>query len=355
MPYKNLHLDRDGLNDHMAEFFQQTGYSEKARNNSNNGRLRIIFSRPGEIEATVDLIFVKSGATTIQWKLGKNHSLGEELAQFLKETVDSDELKNVSLLIKGIFDQDINAIFDEVSLSKLFSLTVDVNDDSKKKVCVKSLKHQDSIVITHFKTTNNLQIQGRPLSSYKFFIYYLSELLDLACLGKVLYLKEKGVAVIADTFRAKDSLNEGLTCPLCNIPPKMQDLLISGSCVRLSAPSLPEYSLLLFPDLRALEGAVRDNLSKYGFHVDTAAKGFGDFFHFIQGDATLIESCQDSIGDQDLVSALNNGYRFLKKHRNDLFHMNDIVGASRVIDTLEKSISLSNDALVLIGNLYKSR
>ncbi|VAW66704.1 hypothetical protein MNBD_GAMMA10-181, partial [hydrothermal vent metagenome] len=46
------------------------------------------------------------------------------------------------------------------------------------------------------------------------------------------------------------------------------------------------------------------------------------------------------------------GYAFLKRHRNTLFHMEDLANSSRKIDTLDKALSLSSDTYVIIDNIY---
>lgn len=280
------------------------------------------------------------------------NNAGEELAAYLKATIDPDQIENIAYSLDGIIEDEITVVFEQASDDDDFTLTVTSDGEIEKKVVLRSNRNQDSITITHYRTTNRLLIQGKPLCSYRFFIYLLSDLLDLSGLEKVLCRKDDGVAEVVRPEFAIDHLKGAISCNFDDIPKKVRDLLISGCCVKLAAPVLPEYSMLLFPDLRALEGVLREKMLSFGMSVGEADHGFGDFFDVSRGNATLKTEYVANIGDTQMLESLNNGYSFQIKHRNTLFHMEDFVEGSRVIDTLEKAISLSKDAYVLIGSLY---
>jgi hypothetical protein len=270
----------------------------------------------------------------------------------LKSTIDPDQFESVAYSLDGIIEDEITPVFAQASEDDDFDFAVVSDNEIEKKAVLESIKNQDRITITHYKTTNRLLIQGKPLCSYRFFIYLLSGLLDLPGLEKVLCRKDDGVSEIVRAEFAIDHLRGAISCNFEDIPQKVRDLLISGCCVKLAAPRLPEYSMLLFPDLRALEGVLRERMSRYAMNVGEVEHGFGEFFAICEGSATLKEEYVDVINSPDMTEALNNGYTFLRKHRNTLFHMDDFTESSRTIDTLEKAIALSKDTYTLIGSLY---
>jgi hypothetical protein len=139
------------------------------------------------------------------------------------------------------------------------------------------------------------------------------------------------------------------------LPAAVKKLLISSCCVKLAAPILPDYCLLLYPDLRSLEGALKELMGQYSMSVGDAENGFGEFFDVNKGVCTLKTAYSAQVGHAKMEDAFNKGYSYYRKHRHTLFHMEEPADASRMIDTLEKAISLSKDAYVTIDNLYTAR
>lgn len=356
--YKSLPLKREALETYVTAFAELHSLTVRSYEPQGNNRTRILIGRVGIDDSMVDLLLNKDGTTTVNFKIGKNQELGEQLAAYLLDTVDPNEFIDVNFTLKGICADDIQPILEELGECKTednvdeFTIVV-VEENHTKNVCkVTSEQHQDSITVSHFKTTNVLMIQGKPLFSYRRAIYLMSELLDLAGLQSVLSREESNTATIVRSEIAKDYLCTQLSDSYEHLPQSVQELLLSGCCVKLASPNLPEYSMLLFPDLRGLEGVLKDELSGYGMIVGEAEHGFGSFFTVNQGRAKLEEQHHDAVGCQNRVGALEKAYTFFRNHRNSLFHMEDFADASRKVDTLDKALSLSKDCYSLINQIY---
>jgi hypothetical protein len=361
--YKGLNLHREKIDDYVIEFVQQHSLALRSSGfYDNNKKKRVVVGRVGIEDATVDLHMINDGTTTVQYKIGKNQELGEHLATYLSGTINPDEFCSVNFSLAGISQQDIDPIFDEIASCKddnenvEFDLTIEQDETIRKLIKIRSIAHHDTITITHFKTTNKLTIQGRPLFCYRRLIYLIAELLDLAGLQAVISKTEENTATIVRTEVAKDYLRIQLTDSFDSLPKIIQDLLISGCCVKLASPRLPEYSMLLFPDLRALEGVLRTVLSDFGMYPEQEEYGFGAFFDVNKnkGTATLKSSYISNVKKDSVVQSLENAYAFFRKHRHTLFHMSDFADASRKIDTLEKALSLSKDVYVLLDDIYRA-
>jgi hypothetical protein len=162
----------------------------------------------------------------------------------------------------------------------------------------------------------------------------------------VLYRQDDSSASIVRKEVAEDYVKSFFPKSYDLLPNKVKLLLISGCCVKLASPKLPDYSLLLYPDLRSLEGVLREVMSGYDMYVEDADHGFGDFFTCNQnGICTLKTDNEETVGHAKMVVALNAGYSFYRKNRHTLFHMEDFPDGSRMIDTLEKAVGLSKDSL----------
>lgn len=354
--HKNLNLKRESIDDYINSFSEQNSLT--VRENTHNGnKKRVVIGRVGIDDAMIDIHLNQDGTTTINHKVGKNQELGASLSQFLYNTIDPNEFININFRLKGIDPTDINPILDELRKSvdetenNEFQFE-DTRNNSSNITKIQSIAHNDTITVTHHPSTRVLQIQGKPLFTYRRIIYLLSELLDLSGLQNVLSRTENDTASIVRKEIAEDYLKMQLTDSYEKIQPIIRNLLLSSCCVKLASPQLPEYSMLLYPELRSLEGILKHILSKYGMYVDSEENGFGAFFSVRSGNVTLNQELHSQVDNTRLVSELEKAYSFFRKHRNGLFHMDEMISTSRVVDTLDKALSLTKDAYKAINALY---
>lgn len=353
--YKDLNLSREALDANIQRFLELNGHQLDGQIQNTAVKKRVVFGSAGAEFAMVDLHLNNTGTTTIQWKLGKNQPLGETLAAFLKETIDPAEFENVNYSLKGITTDSFEPILDCVTESDDIEINVLRDEDKCKQVTLKSIAHQDQLTLTHHRGTRVLQIQGKPLSCYRRVIFMLTDLLDIKGLEQVLYRKDDSSAEIVRKEMAEDYLKTAFPQSYEHLPEAVKKLLVSSCCVKLASPQLPDYCLLLYPDLRALEGVLKELMSGYSMSVEDAEHGFGDFFSVNNGICTLKPEYSAQVGHADMEDAFNKGYSFYRKHRHTLFHMEEFADGSRMIDTLEKAISLSKNAYTAIDSLYTAR
>lgn len=183
----------------------------------------------------------------------------------------------------------------------------------------------------------------------------LTDLLDLKGLEQVLYRKDDSSAEIVRKEMAEDYLKGFFPRSYGDLPEAVKKLLVSSCCVKLAAPKLPDYCLLLYPDLRSLEGVLKQEMSGYRMSVEDADDGFGEFFDVKHGVCKLKPKYEAAVGHAAMVDAFNKGYSFFRKHRHTIFHMEEFPDGSRMIDTLDKAIGLSKEAYAAIDGLYTAR
>lgn len=355
--YKNLNLDRDAIDAHFVKFLESKNLVQDGEPTIAGKCKRYKFGSVGSRFAMVDLYLNQDGTTTINHRIGKNQELGEQFAIYLKATINPAEFESVNLSIDGIRAEDFDSVIDCINDSGEFEIVVNRDEPACKQITLKSIAHQDQLKLTSHRTTRNMQIQGKPLSCYRRVIFMLTDLLDLKALAQVLYKKDDNSAEVVRTEMAEDHLKRFFVNSYEQLPAQIKKLLISSCCVKLASPQLPDYCLLLYPDLRALEGVLKLILGSYGMSVADAEHGFGDFFNVDtrSGQCTIKPDFSAQIGNAAMESALNIGYSFYRKHRHTLFHMEEFDGGSRLISNLEMAISLSNEAYNAINNLYTAR
>ena len=92
--YKDLNLNRETLDANIQSFLTSNGYTLDGGIQSLDKRKRVVFGAAGTEFATVDLHLNGTGTTTVQWKMGKNQPVGEQLAVYLKATINPAEFEN---------------------------------------------------------------------------------------------------------------------------------------------------------------------------------------------------------------------------------------------------------------------
>lgn len=352
--YKEINLAREALDKNIQSYAEAKGYSIDGGVQTFENRKRVVFGQAGAEFAMVDLLLNKAGTTTILWKMGKNQQLGEQLAAHLKATINPAEFETVNFGLSGITVETFDMILELVDEAGDIEITTDRDEPTQKQVTLKSSEHQDSIKLTLHLTTRKLQIQGKPLSCYRRIIFLLTDFLDLQGLEQVLYRKDDSSASIVRKEMAEDYLKGFFPDSYDQLPKDIQKLLISSCCVKLAAPQLPDYCLLLYPDLRSLEGILKLKMAEWGMSVQDAEHGFGDFFDVDKpGIFKLKPEHEGGVPNKKLVNAVDNGYMFYRKHRHAIFHMEEFANGSRMIATLDTAIELSKDAYAAIDALLQ--
>ena len=128
--------------------------------------------------------------------------------------------------------------------------------------------------VTLHMETHTLQIQGRTLSSYRALIYCLTQSLDKNALEKVLPCRDENRSEIVNTSVAKSALQQMFGSTFSKLDEFVVNNLVSGLCIKLAAPELPGYSMLLFLELRFLEVALKKLARQQGVEF-RKGEGFG--------------------------------------------------------------------------------
>lgn len=351
--YRDLNLNRDNIVPTVTSFAGSNALNIRNIVDRPGGPgMRVLIGKAGIEDATVDIYFTTTGSSTIQFKTGRNHPLGEALADSLYETIHPDEFKSINLSLKGITFDDISTIISQ--LTEQPGAEVFIADHGKNKNStmwkLKSKSNQDEITVHQHGTTNTLQIQGRPLSCYRELTYLTADLLDLNALECILFKKDDNRSEVIRSEVAEQFLSQKLGACVERLPEATKKLLLSGLCVQLASPALPDYCMLLYPELRSLEGAIRQRLAEN--NLEDQEDSFGCFFDKANGRFTLKQEYHDSIKDAKIVAILGDAYTFFNKHRHGLFHMEAQPDGSRMLSNFTQLLTLSDKAYEHLTKLY---
>lgn len=352
--YKDLPLDRTNLRQSITNYLQDNRFNLH-KDEEDNSKWRLEFYHPNQEVCLITIFFNKDGTSTIQYSQGKNQAEGKKLADYLYDTINSDEFITINMSLKNIPEDEFISVINEL-VSEHEDINISKEEKNKIKLFnVTSSTYNDTIKLTYHQN-RTLQIQGKPLTCYKRFIYYISNLLNLSGIESVLMKTDSSRSEILNIemaeFHLKNQLGEDIFDKLNR---NIKYLLLSSFCIKFSSPKLPDYCMLLYPEFRVLEGILKQKLLEHDL-IASECEGidsFGGFFvKKTQSDCFSIkQEYQQKIPCKDMQKRLCDAFDFFNKHRNRLFHMNEHVDSSRMISDINEMNRISNIIYSHLKNL----
>lgn len=285
------------------------------------------------------------GLTTLQPKVGKNQALSQQVAQHVADTcVLSAKFEPGPLSLKSISPQDW-AFLQESLATDGFTLVATAHQDAERFSVTGAGK--DVVYIHRFKTGRFL-LQGRPHSAYSAVVNCLSytsterkELIDAQ------------VATVSVASVDSKSLLAELGERIPTAAGKMNEILLTilapALLVRKLAADLPDYSMMVYPALRGMEGCIKDLFSKNGYVLGRRLS-LGDQFDPVTRKVT--PAVEAKLGCRETSSAVEIIYDIFSSHRNSLLHVDSIVATTRVIENQVEAIAIVDSALFAIEKAY---
>jgi hypothetical protein len=366
--YKSLPLDRESIHSIVCEFTEQNGLRIDDSNVNTQGDVvkshRYKIGKPQMQSAIIDFLCNVDGTTTVHYKTGKNQDLGLELAGFVKNKINPNEFESIEMTLQHLSIKDVMPIYNKFESetysdnTKMFKYEEEVNSDFLLQVRVTSSRHQDCLVLKYHKSANSFQIQGRPLFVYKKLSYFLIDILELWGIEKVLSRKDENRTEFISQDVARHTLKSLMPDAYEKLPIELNKLLVSGMCIALASPELPDYSVLLYPELRTLEGSMYDCFNAYGLYssnyTDNGDQRIGVMFHKSGDDSySLKHEHFENIENTDMIRALENAYNQYTGKRHPLFHVEEELIFSKFITSLDVAMNMLTDIRECINELYK--
>jgi RnlA-like RNase toxin of RnlAB toxin-antitoxin system len=198
--------------------------------------------------------------------------------------------------------------------------------------------------------TGKLVIQGKPAYLYSEVISFLS------------YCPE---VTIKDIVEANNKL-QNIDIKVDDIREEIRALMpnsyggIDNVIMKMLSPSfsfkkinmeLEDYSCYAFPALRALEGYL-----KYLFYLENVEVGhsFGEFFDYNNKDGQhyLKRRYCKQISNDKIKFSIQEIYNYFNKNRHTLFHTEQILIVSRILENKEEADLIINEVINMIETTY---
>lgn len=297
-----------------------------------------------DAESILDVYYNTDETTTLSCT-GKNPEIADVIArEILEQCSVSFPNPLRALYLKGFTQDNINKVLDNISHSDC-TLTVLSDTDVAKRYEV-SNSASENIKIHYFPSSGAVNIQGKGYSVYSTILASFDTLISVDDV-----IESNLLANNIENITTQE-LKEAMRRAFPNSYPFLRGALeniISSSffLTKIENEDLPDYSWMVFPLLRGLEGVIKKLLLLKGIGVN---KSFGEVFEPINTGATtykFLEHHSNMIGDSNYCSIIEGCYNYLVANRHGLFHVNSIINSTRQI-TRDEAMGIFNEVVELI-------
>lgn len=299
----------------------------------------------GQDNALLNVYERGDGKYTLQFKTGQNHALSEAVAKHVSEECACDPVVTRPLALKSLSALDWSFL-QECLTADGFKLEKEHLDHGERFKVTGAGKDQ---VFIHRYNSGAFLMQGKTRSAYSAVVNVLSytkteqkELID------------SQLATVNITGVESATLLTELEGRIPSAWPKMDEtvktILAPALLVHKLSVDLPDYSMMVFPALRGLEGSIKDLFGRKG-HMLGSKLSIGDQFDSTTKKVTAtvkarIGNCQDTSEATELM------YQVFSTHRNGLLHVDNVLATTRIIEKQAEATAIVDQALYVIEQAY---
>lgn len=301
----------------------------------------------GQAPALLQVFARNDGLFTLKYKLGKNHQLSEELAKHVAEACATQRFEPKALSLKFISEEDWTFLIESLK-DDGFKLEPEIIPYCQHRFKVTG-PGKDHIHI-HRYLTGSFLMQGRPRNAYCAVVNCLSYTKT-----EQKELIESQLATVAitavDSHSLLSDLEQRIPTAWSKMDNHLKTMMAPALVVLKLSLDLPDYSMLVFPAIRGMEGCIKDLFGKRGYLLGSRLN-LGD--QFDQKTKKVTSTVQAKLGCAGTCAAVEGIYGFFSIHRNGLLHIDSVVSLSRIIETQQEAVELVGSALHEIEKAYAS-
>lgn len=286
------------------------------------------------------------GTFTLNYKLGKNRELSAQVAKHVADSCKKAREVAKPLSLKFISEDDWSFL-QETLIDDGFKL-----EPEPLAHCVRlkvSGPGKDHVWIHRFNTGSFL-LQGKTRSAYSAVVNSLSytkterkELIEsqLATMS----------VTIADCGSLMADLEQRIPEAWGKMHETLKTILAPALLVHKLSADLPDYSLMVFPALRGMEGCIKDLFARRGYVLGTKLNVGDQFDNATKKVTATVQAKLKCVATCEAVEAI---YRSFSDHRNGLLHVDSVVATTRIVEKQSEAAEIVDAAFYLIEKAYAS-
>ena len=344
MAKKGLFIDRDKVVDMIRETGSKQWNDFTASELTSVGNAqRCVMTAEGK-EAMLNLFFNNDGTTTIT-PTGKNTDISLLIKKLLEEQCEfSGSTQGKTYSIKKLSKEWTEKVIEY--LSSLENVTVENRSITANPIhssYIFTSKIGDKLTVNVYQT-GTLTLQGKPAYLYGEAISFLSYCNDVS-VDDIVDSINSFHDVNIKTSEVRNDMEVLMPRAYGNIDEMILKLLSPSISLRKVNIDLEDYSCYAFPALRALEGYI-----KYLFGLKGVVIGH-TFYGIFNGDV-LTPGVATQIGDTTYQSELERLYVYFKGNRHVIFHADQILIGTKLIEDKHEADEIINTVVNLIESSY---
>ena len=344
----SVYIDKDAVDDIISTVGNKEWESFECEKITKLGNAdRCVFYVDGK-KAMLDFFFREDGPTTIQSK-SNNIELSERLKLLIQEQCEYKEIgtsKTHSLLINNEW-----AIKLVNFMSTLDKVTYNHKSYQQPKHEFYQFRSNIGDKITFIiYDTGKLVIQGKPAYLYSEAISFLSYCPKIT-MEDILAANNKFQNIDVKTDDVREELKALMPSAYDKIDDTIVKILTPSLVLKKVKVELEDYSCYAFPALRALEGYLKFLFLSKEISVN---RNFGLFYDYnsASGQHYLNRTYSIEVNDRKTQTAMEEIYNYFNKNRHTLFHTEQILIATSILEDRQEADLIINEVINMIEGTY---
>jgi hypothetical protein len=351
MSYLKLNLDREYIPTLVTQFCDNSILNSKISSKKvragQEEQYIINGTHEGEDkEIKISFISNQNGSTSINFKMGKFQSIGQQIADFICIRGVIDSRSNSISTLNAVKNEDFKFVIQNLAVD-FNSLTLEEKKIPHGTQSIIQINTGEKIIFNYFET-NTLTITGRPLLLHSSALNYFIELNYLKPIER--FATSVQYYQIKTTFdKFEEELKARLPLAYAYLPDNIKTFILSAIILEKIEVDLPDYSCFAFNILKAIEGLMKHLLFEKEIIIDRAF----DIFKKDIAPVKIRDNINIILGSSrsQIIEAL---YELYKKDRHTLFHTEYLDISTRIIEKREFAIDILNNSLNLINDSYQN-
>lgn len=297
--------------------------------------------------AMLQVFYRNDGTFTLSYKLGKNKTLSESVAKHVAEQCAAEKIATKPLSLKSISEEDWKFL-EESLVADAFTVTAEPLPHGRRfKV---SASPNDQVYI-HRWDNGRFLMQGRTRMAYSAVVNILNY--TSADREELIQSQLATVPVtVTDSGKLMTELEQLIPTAWSKMDETLKTILAPALLVHKLSADLPDYSMMVFPVLRGMEGAIKDLFARKGYVLGSKLS-VGD--QFDQGTKTVTATVKHQIGNcVGTCTAAEMIYDHFSTHRNGLLHVDSVVATTRIIEKQAEAAEIVDNSFYLIEKAYET-
>lgn len=354
--YSGLFVKIDDINNWVKLWCEENLEGEFIIRESKEGN-RVRYSIENQDKTILfDIIPCANGTITLFPKVGKEQDISVQIADSILERLSSISYNSpfsqgFSIIMPPNDFDTLVSIIGEIDGVKLLSQSSSL-DDGKAKYILYQFRGSlgDKVTLRYFIKTQRMQMQGKPLLLYNDIIGIVS---DGRKFDDVVSAQSYYCKVNVDPKEIRDEIDSVLP----NVAPFLDEvhksILSSAFVFSKIDVDLEDYSCLIFPALRVLEGYMKKLLVNKGI-ICNKTTTLGSLFDFdpTQGEFIVNSSTSQKIGCKKHDKVLKLAYNHYYKYRHGSGHAGASDIDTMIIQDRKTADSILNETLKIMDSTY---